>query len=80
MKKRLIASICAAVVAVTAVTGAVVLRNDYDVFMIVESEGRAVADDTMLRILTDEDMNVDDSGVKELQSEPVAASGKIYKL
>lgn len=79
MKKRLIASICAAVVAVTAVTGAVVLRNDYDVFMIVESEGRAVADDTMLRILTDEDMNVDDSGVKELQSEPVAASDTIYE-
>ncbi len=79
MKKRLIASICAAAVAVTAITGAVVLRNDYDVFMIVESDGQAVADDDMLRILTDEDMSAEELADTELQSETVTASDTIYE-
>ena len=78
MKKRLIAALCAGAVAVTAVTGAVIYSNNYDVYTIVETAGVAVAGDDMLVNLTGEKVNTEAEEVKELESTAFEASETVY--
>lgn len=78
MKKRLIAIISAAAVAVTAIVSVAVLtKKDYTEYLIVESDGIAVTSEDMLLNLTAD--KVEDEDIPTIAGEAFSASDTIYE-
>ncbi|MBR2408195.1 MAG: hypothetical protein IKB07_04490 [Lachnospiraceae bacterium] len=78
MKKRLIAIISVAAVAIaTVVSATVLLKKEYTEYLIVESDGVAVTVDEMLRNLTGD--KIEDETDLTLSGETFSASDTIYE-